>query len=165
MRGARSAGFTNTRAIWRKGEAMEMTATVDHPRVREALTCVLCQGRKDSGCVVCWACYRAHGLRDGLKPWIASLVRDEEARLTPPDPTPANGVDGCGDAQVDRPEYARLVNVYQEAIRAHQAADEALSTLLRARYGKRAGDMRYRPAETPEIADAMRVKLAAGEAQ
>lgn len=54
---------------------------------------------------------------------------------------------------------------YQAAIKAHQAADDALSTLLRARYGKRAGDMRYRKPETMEIAEAMRAKLEAGEAQ
>lgn len=54
---------------------------------------------------------------------------------------------------------------YQAAIKAHDAADAALSALLHARYGKRAGDMRYRKPETVEIADAMRAKLAAGEAQ
>ena len=58
-----------------------------------------------------------------------------------------------------------LIEAYQAAIRAHQAADDHLSQLLQARYGKRAGDMRYRPAETVEIADAMRAKLDAGERQ
>ena len=54
---------------------------------------------------------------------------------------------------------------YQLAIREHQAADDRLSELLHAKYGKRAGDMRYKPAETVEIAEAMRAKLEAGERQ
>lgn len=57
------------------------------------------------------------------------------------------------------------VLAYQLAIEAHMAADDHLRTLLQAKYGKRAGDMRYRPAETVEIADAMRAKLDASEMQ
>jgi len=57
------------------------------------------------------------------------------------------------------------VTTYQAAIKAHNAADDYLSKLLTAKYGKRAGDMRYRKPETREIAEAMAAKLAAGEAQ
>lgn len=57
------------------------------------------------------------------------------------------------------------VTAYQAAIKAHQITDDTLSALLTAKYGKRAGDMRYRPAETMEIAQAMRAKLDASEAQ
>lgn len=57
------------------------------------------------------------------------------------------------------------IRAYSEARLQHQRADDLLSALLTAKYGKRAGDMRYRPAETMEIADAMRIKLAASAAQ
>jgi len=63
------------------------------------------------------------------------------------------------------PQTTAIIRAYQEAIKAHQAADDELSRLLIAKYGKRAGDMRYRPAETVEIGDAMRRKLDASEAQ
>lgn len=52
---------------------------------------------------------------------------------------------------------------YQNAVMAAQTACDALSALLTARYGKRAGDMRYRKPETVEIANAMRVYLEASE--
>lgn len=58
-----------------------------------------------------------------------------------------------------------IVARYQAAIRANQAACDHLSRLLRAKYGKRAGTMRYKPAETVEIAEAMRAKLEASSAQ
>lgn len=58
-----------------------------------------------------------------------------------------------------------IIETYQAAVRAHQKADDALSALLKAKYGKRAGDMRYRASETVEIAQAMRAKLDASEAQ
>ncbi len=58
-----------------------------------------------------------------------------------------------------------LVHAYQTAINDAQAADEALSALLTAKYGKRAGDMRYKPAETVEIAQAMHAYLEASEAR
>lgn len=54
---------------------------------------------------------------------------------------------------------------YQRAIKTHQIADDKLSALLTAKYGKWAGDMRYRPAETVAIADAMKEKLQASEEQ
>lgn len=57
------------------------------------------------------------------------------------------------------------INAYQSAIRANHLADSILSALLKAKYGKRAGDMRYRVAETVEIANAMRAKLEASAAQ
>ena len=57
-----------------------------------------------------------------------------------------------------------LIRTYQDANAHHLAVCAHLSTLLKARYGKRAGDMRYRPAETREIAEAMRAKLDASEA-
>lgn len=62
-------------------------------------------------------------------------------------------------------ERSHVVQAYQVAIRLHQIADDRLSLLLVSRYGKRAGDMRYRPAETPAIADAMRAKVQAAEIQ
>lgn len=58
-----------------------------------------------------------------------------------------------------------VVGRYQRAIKTHQIADDKLSALLTAKYGKRAGDMRYRPAETVAIADAMKEKLQASEEQ
>jgi hypothetical protein len=57
------------------------------------------------------------------------------------------------------------VTTYQQTLKAAQEADTHLSTLLQAKYGKRAGDMRYRPAETVEIAQAMRAYLEASEAR
>lgn len=57
------------------------------------------------------------------------------------------------------------IAAYQAAIKAHEATDTHLSALLTAKYGKRAGDMRYRAPETVEIANAMRANLAASEAQ
>lgn len=57
------------------------------------------------------------------------------------------------------------IQAYQAAIKTAQAADDRLSALLRAKYGKRAGDMRYRKAETVEIAKAMREYLQASEAR
>lgn len=60
---------------------------------------------------------------------------------------------------------ADAIYAYQAAIKIHQQADVHLTALLKAKYGKRAGDMRYRPAETVEIADAMLAKLAASERQ
>lgn len=58
-----------------------------------------------------------------------------------------------------------IIAEYQSAIRAAQEACDHLSHLLRAKYGKRAGDMRYRPAETIDIADAMRAYLHASDAR
>ena len=58
-----------------------------------------------------------------------------------------------------------LIKAYQAAITEHQTACSHLSALLTAKYGKRAGDMRYRSAETVEIAQAMRAKLEASERQ
>ncbi len=60
---------------------------------------------------------------------------------------------------------SQTIATYQAAIKTHQIACDHLSRLLKAKYGKRAGDMRYRQAETVEIADAMRAKLDASEAQ
>jgi len=59
----------------------------------------------------------------------------------------------------------QAIHTYQATIKSAQQADDALSALLRAKYGKRAGDMRYRPAETVEIAQAMRAYLEASEAR
>lgn len=44
---------------------------------------------------------------------------------------------------------------YMIATRLQMEADQHLSHLLSDKYGKRAGDMRYAPAETSEIAAAM----------
>lgn len=60
---------------------------------------------------------------------------------------------------------ADIIHAYQDAIRAHQEADDRLSALLRARYRKRAGDMRYQKPETVDIANAMHAKLEASERQ
>lgn len=57
------------------------------------------------------------------------------------------------------------IATYQAANRAAQTADDRLSALLQAKYGTRAGDMRYRRAETVEIAEAMRAYLEASEAR
>ena len=64
-----------------------------------------------------------------------------------------------------RADRATLVACYQSSVKVAQVADEVLSVLLHAKYGKRAGDMRYRPAETVEIAQAMRDYLEASEAR
>lgn len=37
----------------------------DHPHLRASPRCPVCGGTKDIGLVVCWPCYRAHGLRYG----------------------------------------------------------------------------------------------------
>lgn len=55
------------------------------------------------------------------------------------------------------------IRAYQDANKVAQSACDALSALLTAKYGKRAGDMRYRKPETVEIAQAMRAKLEADE--
>ena len=62
------------------------------------------------------------------------------------------------------PEYETVIRRYQDARRAQQDACDRLSALLRATYGKQAGDMRYRPAETREIGDAHTAYLQASEA-
>lgn len=58
-----------------------------------------------------------------------------------------------------------IIATYQAAIKANREADQILSSLLKSKYGKMAGDMRYRRAETVEIADATKAKLEASEAQ
>jgi hypothetical protein len=58
-----------------------------------------------------------------------------------------------------------LIEAYQATSKTAQAACTHLSTLLKAKYGKRAGDMRYQPAETVEIGEAMRAYLEASEAR
>lgn len=59
---------------------------------------------------------------------------------------------------------ADVINRYRDARRVQQTACDHLSALLHAKYGKRAGDMRYRPAETREIGEAMTAYLQASEA-
>lgn len=44
-------------------ERREMTE--DHPFVRASTVCPLCEGSKGTCLVVCWPCYRTHGLRYG----------------------------------------------------------------------------------------------------
>lgn len=41
--------------------------TLDYPAVRSALICPCCNHEKESGLIVCWACYRTHGGRHGLE--------------------------------------------------------------------------------------------------
>jgi len=60
-------------------------------------------------------------------------------------------------------EKGKLIQAYQDAILANKAACDKLSQLLKAKYGKWAGDMRYRPAETVEIAEAMKAHLTTSE--
>jgi hypothetical protein len=36
----------------------ELAEYYHHPHVRRELTCVLCQGDKDEGLVVCWPCWQ-----------------------------------------------------------------------------------------------------------
>lgn len=71
--------------------------------------------------------------------------------------------------QTDIPTWAgrklALIEAYQAATKVAMATDECLSLLLIVKYGKRAGDMRYRAPETTEIADAMQTKLHADAAQ
>jgi hypothetical protein len=41
-----------------------MTGEIDYPEVRAGV-CPLCRKDEDMGLLVCWACYRADGLRAG----------------------------------------------------------------------------------------------------
>ena len=79
-------------------------------------------------------------------------------------------IDGINEKAWDRAmqgddERQTTTRRYQEAVRAAQAADDRLSALLHVKYGKRAGDMRYRPAETVEIGLAMMAYLEASDAR
>ncbi len=42
-----------------------MELIIDHPKIRESEVCPTCQGKKETGLVVCWSCYRKYGLRNG----------------------------------------------------------------------------------------------------
>jgi hypothetical protein len=61
--------------------------TQDHPRVRASLICPVCEQAKDYGLVVCWPCYRKHGLRygnpvvDDILDRIERLLEIDEGRL------------------------------------------------------------------------------------
>ena len=57
-----------------------MHAEVDYPRVRSSSVCPLCSGRKETGLVACWSCYRAYGLRYGNRE-AEALIEQAEARL------------------------------------------------------------------------------------
>lgn len=61
--------------------------------------------------------------------------------------------------------HDEAVTNYRNANHVAQAADDHLSTLLHKAYGRAAGDMRYRAAQTPEIAEAMRAYQLASEAR
>lgn len=60
-----------------------MTHETDYPHTRRALVCPLCHCEKAPGLLVCWPCYRAHGLAYvGLEPYVlASLETAEAAHL------------------------------------------------------------------------------------
>lgn len=95
-----------------------------------------------------------------------------DGRLVPVDETAAKGATFIDFTLEDgtiviasRTCRQEAIERYQASNRVAQAADDALSTLLRAKYGKRAGDMRYRPAETVEIGGAMQAYLKASEAK
>jgi len=62
-------------------------------------------------------------------------------------------------------EPVNTLEAYQTATKAAQEADDRLSTLLQAKYGDRAGDMRYRypPTESTEIDQAKQVYLDASQ--
>ena len=56
--------------------------TLDHPRVRAAVTCPLCDLDKDAGAVFCWPCYRLWNFRHGASAMINDMVDTREAELT-----------------------------------------------------------------------------------
>ena len=53
---------------------------MDYPQVRKSSACPLCHEYKEVGAVVCWHCYRAHGLRYG-NPEAEGLLAQAEAEL------------------------------------------------------------------------------------
>jgi len=70
-------------------------------------------------------------------------------------------------ANMEPVNTVNTLEAYQAAIKAAQVADDRLSALLQAKYGDRAGDMRYRylPTESTEIDQAKQVYLDASQAR
>ena len=53
----------------------------DYGLVRQQLICPLCHNEKADGLLVCWPCYRAHNLRNGISPVIVHILASVEERL------------------------------------------------------------------------------------
>ena len=51
---------------------------IDHPKVRNSLTCPMCYERKSLGLVACWRCYNAYGMKYGNVLAEAALDSAEE---------------------------------------------------------------------------------------
>lgn len=54
---------TDTRADYDRYDAL-----------RAVRTCPLCNGKKAAGLLVCWPCYRAHNLRNGMRPATQQII-------------------------------------------------------------------------------------------
>ena len=54
--------------------------TLDHPNIRQSSYCPLCQLGKDTGMLVCWSCYRRHGMKYG-NPDIECYLDNFECQL------------------------------------------------------------------------------------
>ena len=52
---------------------------MDYPNIRASWVCPLCGGPKDIETIVCWTCYRWHGLRDGMAPEVKRRLDNIEA--------------------------------------------------------------------------------------
>ena len=44
--------------------------------LRRTRTCPLCHNHKDAALLVCWTCYRAHDIRNGMQPATAQIIDD-----------------------------------------------------------------------------------------
>lgn len=49
--------------------------------VRQMTACPVCGNEKDDGLLVCWPCYRAHDIRNGLSALLTGILRATESRL------------------------------------------------------------------------------------
>ncbi len=58
-----------------RGDAM-----IDHPYIRAQTVCSLCKGKKDTGLVICWPCYRRHDMRNGGDVVANRLIAIAEAK-------------------------------------------------------------------------------------
>ncbi len=57
-----------------------MKIEIDHPKVRASENCPICRGNKDLMLVVCWHCYKEHGLKYG-NPEIERIIEQAEIQL------------------------------------------------------------------------------------
>ena len=53
---------------------------IDHLNLRNSTVCPFCRNAKERGLVVCWQCYRAHNMRNGVQ-WCERLLDECEAEL------------------------------------------------------------------------------------